>query len=391
MAVGRNGLKRLSAIVAVVALVAGCGAQRDPATETRTNPSTPAPPDLVRIVYPGTESDPGNVEIFADGNRRYRITAVSGPNAGYYQVWDGRVMLIYTPGEGYQRDDHPGDDMRGVAFFVKPETDEFEKTCPKGRRLGAKTLYGRNAVRYACDARPMNEQTGEEAAPAREISLDEQTGLILVDGPYVPIEVTFGPAIKADTFSTDIPSGAEPTEGPSDGGGPTEVPPDEGETTTPAGLGAFRLPAVGGGFVSDTSYRGKPLVLVVGSPSSLRVALARVLPMTGGGVKPVVVGVLIAVPPSDWKGSLLNPADEKKYVDSVARTAGPFTVPVGIDVKGAAVGSIVAGLPELIPPEGSTETESAVALVGSDGLVAHVLPPEDPSEAELRTWLAALS
>jgi hypothetical protein len=108
-------------------------------------------------------------------------------------------------------------------------------------------------------------------------------------------------------------------------------------------------------------------------------------------VKPVVVGVLIAVPPSDWKGSLLNPADEKKYVDSVARTAGPFTVPVGIDVKGAAVGSIVAGLPELIPPEGSTETESAVALVGSDGLVAHVLPPEDPSEAELRTWLGALS
>jgi hypothetical protein len=379
MSVWRSELKRLPAIVAVVALVAAaCGAERGRATETRTNPSTPAPPDLVRIVYPGTESDPGNIEIFADGNRRYRITAVSGPNEGYYQVWDGQVMLIYTPGEGYQRDDHPGDDMLGVAFFVKPGTDEFDKTCPKSRRLGTKTLYGRSAVRYACDARPMDEQTGEEAAPAREISVDEQTGLILVDGPYVPTEVTFGPAIKADTFSTEIPAGAE-------------VPPDDSETTGPPRLGEFRLPAVGGGYVSDTSYRGKPLVLVVGSPTSLKAALARVVPMTGGGVKPVVVGVLIAVPPSDWKGSLLNPEDEKKYLDSVAKTAGPFAVPVGIDVKGAAVGQIVASLPELIPPEGSTETESAVALVGSDGVVAHVMPPEDADDAQLRSWLGDLS
>jgi hypothetical protein len=227
----------------------------------------------------------------------------------------------------------------------------------------------------------MDEQTGEEAAPAREISVDEQTGLILVDGPYVPIEVTFGPAIKADTFSTEIPAGAEPT----------EVPPDDSETTGPPRLGEFRLPAVGGGYVSDTSYRGKPLVLVVGSPTSLKAALARVVPMTGGGVKPVVVGVLIAVPPSDWKGSLLNPEDEKKYLDSVAKTAGPFAVPVGIDVKGAAVGQIVASLPELIPPEGSTETESAVALVGSDGVVAHVMPPEDADDAQLRSWLGDLS
>ena len=108
-------------------------------------------------------------------------------------------------------------------------------------------------------------------------------------------------------------------------------------------------------------------------------------------MNPVVVGVLIAVPPSDWKGSLLDPADAQEFVDSVARTAGPFAVPVGIDVKGAAVGSIVGGLPELIPPEGSTETESAIALVGADGVVVHVLPPEEADDAQVRTWLGGLS
>ena len=69
--------------------------------------------------------------------------------------------------------------------------------------------------------------------------------------------------------------------------------------------------------------------------------------MTSGGAKPTVIGVLIAVPGSDWKGSLANPEDEKTSVDSVATSSGPFAVPVGIDVKGAAVGQIVQTLPWL--------------------------------------------
>lgn len=75
----------------------------------------------------------------------------------------------------------------------------------------------------------------------------------------------------------------------------------------------------------------------------------------------------------------------------MAKTAGPFAVPVGIDVMGAADGQIVQDLPLLIPPEGSTETAAAIALVQSDGTVPHAVQAEDASDAQLREWLDAMS
>ena len=57
----------------------------------------------------------------------------------------------------------------------------------------------------------------------------------------------------------------------------------------------------------------------------------------------------------------------------------------------AAVGQIVQGLPWLIPPEGSTETAAAIALVQSDGTVPHAVLAEDASDTQLREWLAELS
>ena len=105
-------LRRMAAIVglAVAALGIGsaCGADRGPSSEARTRQSSAAPADLVRLVYTEADSDAGTIEIIADGNRRYRLTVVSGAEAGYYQVWDGKVMLIHTPDEGYQREEDPG-------------------------------------------------------------------------------------------------------------------------------------------------------------------------------------------------------------------------------------------------------------------------------------------
>ena len=64
-------------------------------------------------------------------------------------------------------------------------------------------------MRYACDKVEAGPTAPVEPMAAREIVLDEQTGLMLVDGPYAPTEVTFGPQIKADTFSTSLPPGTE--------------------------------------------------------------------------------------------------------------------------------------------------------------------------------------
>ncbi|TDO34805.1 hypothetical protein EV643_12562 [Kribbella sp. VKM Ac-2527] len=216
-------------------------------------------------------------EIIADGNRRYRITTFTGPDAGLVLVWDGVAILIYNPHDEpkYMREENPSEDaFVKQTFFFKDGTDEFMQTCPNARRLGLKTLYGRSAVRYACDKVDPGE-TGQVEMDAREIALDEQTGLMLVNGPSIPIEVTFGPPINADTFSTKLPPG-------SDGIDSTNLPPDA-ETTAPDQLGTLRVPAVGGGELTAASYRRKPFVVVTGPAAGIRSALSRLLPMTDGG------------------------------------------------------------------------------------------------------------
>ncbi|TCM35292.1 hypothetical protein [Kribbella sp. VKM Ac-2568] len=387
----RRPMLAILAAVAVVA-VGGCDSEpysADPTARGSASSSASSTPgvarDLVRIRYEEvTESDAGAVEIIADGNRRYRMTVYTGPEAGSFQVWDGGTILTYNPHDApkYQRQEHPSqDEFPRPTFFFTEGTEAFRKTCPNARRLGSKTVHGRSAVRYACDKVVPEPTAPEEPMDAREIALDEQTGLMLEDGPYVPTEVTFGPPIKADTFSTSLPPGAAET----------ETPPPDGEETTEGALGGFLLPAVGGGHLDAASYRGKPVVVVTGPADGIRTEIARLLPMTAGGRKPAVIGLLIAIPPSDWKGSLLNPADVTAFVDSVNKTSGRFAVPVGIDVKGAAGYSMTGGIPEMPPTEPGYETSVAIAMVNSIGDLARVTLADQVDDAQLRNWLAGLS
>lgn len=333
-------------------------------------------------------------ELFADGNRRFRLTMLTGPGAGYYQVWDGTVLLLYSPDEDpkYQRIENPGkDDSPDSTFFYRPGTEEFEQLCPAAKRLGTKRLFGRTAVRYHCDKVESSDQMPE--MDAREMALDEKTGLVMDYGAVEVItEVIFGPVIKADTFSTELPPGAsssvptpegESTDVPPDAES-TEVPPDGGDVG-PNEIGSFRLNAVGGGFVDSTSYRGKPFVIVAGSADGIRTALGRLLPMTRAG-KPPVVGFLLVMPPEDWKGSLLNPKDVDQLAASISKSAGTFAVAVGLDFKGAA--SWVFSGDITVPPD---LTQVTIALVASDGTFAHVTPAREVTDANLRNWIAALS
>jgi hypothetical protein len=341
-------------------------------------------PDLVRIRGVFTDGDGGSesFEVIADGNRRFRLTMLTGP--GYYQVWDGKALLLYNPDEDpkYQRIENPGkDEFPGSTFFYRPDTEEFEQLCPAAKRLGTKTLFGRTAVRYHCDKVESSESV--PSMDAREIALDEKTGLVMVyGGSDVITEVTFSPVIKADTFSTELPPGAGPTAVPPEGE-PTEVPPDGGDVG-PYEIGTFRLRAVGGGFVNGTSYRGKPFVIVAGSADGIRTALARLLPMTRAG-KPPIVGFLLVLPAEDWKGSLLNPEDVDQLAASISKSAGTFPVPVGLDFKGVA-SEMFTGT--ITPPPDLTQV--TLALVTSNGTFAHVTPTREVTDTTLRTWLAAL-
>ena len=95
--------------------------------------------------------------------------------------------------------------------------------------------------------------------------------------------------------------------------------------------------------------------------------------------KPQVIGLLIAIPPESWKGSLLNPADERSLAAEVSKAAGSFPVPVGIDFKGAAsyqISQQTGGQP------GGTPL-TAVGLVRSDGTLLQVLP-KTATDAALR-------
>jgi hypothetical protein len=394
---GKQAKMTIVAVVLAVVAASGCGGQQSGSASTLPSATSTASPDLVRMRGVSTDDDGGSeaFEVIADGNRRFRLTMLTGPGAGYYQVWDGTALLVYNPDEDpkYQRMEKPGkDELPNSTFFYRPDTEEFEQLCPAAKRLGTKTLFGRTAVRYHCDKVEASESM--PALDAREIALDEKTGLLMAyGGSEVITEVTFGPVITADTFSTELPPGAassvvapegESTDVPP-GAESTEVPPGGGDLG-PYEIGSFRLRAVGGGFVNGTSYRGKPFVIVAGPADGIRTALGRLLPMTRAG-KPPIVGFLLVLPAEDWKGSLLNPEDVNQLADSISKSAGTFAVPLGLDFKGVA-SEMFMGTTITEPPD---PTEVTIALVASDGTFPHVTPARDVTDAKLRSWIAALS
>jgi len=183
-------------------------------------------------------------------------------------------------------------------------------------------------------------------------------------------ELSPDPAIDENTFSTQVPKGAKDAAHPR--------------------VDDFRLPRVGGGEVALADYRGQPLIIVAGPVAGVRQLVNRLLSMTGGGTKPQVVGVLVAVPPEDRKGSLLNPEDAKSFADSVSESAGTFEVPVGIDIKGAASYSFTGLVPEIQPGQPGHLVRTAVALIRSDGTVDRVAT-DTATDVQLGSWIADLT
>jgi hypothetical protein len=360
-------------------LTPGCGA------ETQSHgPSSAAPPvssasatpasrlGLVKVRYAASELIDGDTsrvewEVISDGDRRVRYTVLDAVNAdgaavGLFEVWDGTTLLTYDP-DGlmpYHRTTRPDADQKPAGPMVaRPGSAAFTGFCPDARRGGTSSVLGRTAVVYTCDA----SQAADGQFPATEMELDSATGLVLkMAGEGSTLAVTalvFNPPITADTFSTAMPLGVKEFE-----------------------PFYFRLPRVGGGKVDTTYYVGRPLLVVTGDAAGIRAMVARLAPMTDTPV----VGLLIAIPPPDWKGSLLNPVDRRSLAAEVSARAGSFPVPVAIDFKGAAAAPISgrAGI-----PLGGTRP-TAVGLVRSDQGLAKVLT-DKATDSELRRQIAKLS
>jgi outer membrane lipoprotein-sorting protein len=344
---------------AVVLAITGCGqqAQRTP-DETTTSVAGQAS-GVMRGRYTMTVRQDGqefrqDFEVIADGDRRTRINYFGEPETdsekrtdGNWIVWDGRVLLDYNPDgdPAYTRVEATDIDGRPPVYVLTAGSEQFRRACPDARRLGIHTLVGRTAVRYACAASTEDGAVME----SHEMSLDQASGLLLRDAAatftMVASKIDLDAVVDADTFSTDLPAGAEDASHPK--------------------VEDVRLPRVGGGQLVLADYP-PPLVIVTGDAAGIRTMVARLLPLTQGGVKPQVIGLLIAIPPADWTGSLLNPGDAASFADQAAKAAGRFPVPVGIDIKGSAGYQIsqAAGV------EAGRPDPTAVGFVASDGTLA---------------------
>jgi hypothetical protein len=283
-------------------------------------------------------------------------------------VWDGRVLLDYNPDgdPAYTRFEATDIDGRPPVYVLVEGSQQFRRACPDARRLGIHTLVRRTAVRYACAA---STEDGAVMEP-HEMSLDQASGLLLKDAAatltVVASEIHLDATVDAGTFSTDLPAGAQDASHPE--------------------VENFRLPRVGGGQLALADFP-PPLVIVTGDAAGIRAMAARLLPLTHGGVKPQVIGLLIAIPSADWKGSLLNPSDATSFADQASQAAGRFRVPVGIDIKGATGLQIT----QAVGVEAGQPNPAAVGFVASDGTLAlGQVVTDAATDNELRDRINAL-
>lgn len=381
---GSRGSSRLLAVSVAALVLAGCGDDGSPKREgepsgpsatTGTEPVAGSDAFLVRYSVKGS-GEGGDLnqelEVIVDGDRvRYTVIegGDEGPADGFRTTWDGTTLLLHDP-EGEPVDTRVvGSDTDEYGpppvFVFQTGSEAFQKACSKARPAGTITLLGRSGQRHSCAATADDSGNSSEA---HEMTLDGETGLLLRDigrsFAMVATEISPDPPIDETTFSTDLPDGVV--------GAPQ--------------LADFRLPKVGGGTLDRSDYRDGPLIVVIGEARGIRQLLDILAPVTRNGNVPPVVGMLNAVPPAGWKGTLLNAQDVASFTKSVSKTVGTFAVPVGIDIKGAAAS-------ELRSYEQMQAGLSVVVAVAASGKIDLTTTDEElaTSDDALRAWIAANS
>ena len=370
-----SGSRRVAQLALTVVAVAGCGAGQQAGSHGRPSRSA-----VMEVHYDESGGlgggPPDKVIVYTDGGLRMRLTQVTPSDAhgaGSWTVFDGVATLHYEPGDRvpYTRTG-PGEASSTMPsalppLVLRPHGPTFTRICPQAHRAGTTRLLGRSASVWSCtgiDAKDMQRA-------AHTMWLDDRTGLLLQDvgsdRQVVATSLTLDPHINPDTFSTTVPTG-------------------QGDANRQP-MQDFALPRVGGGQVALTDRHGRSLIVVTGDGPGIRKVVARLLPLTGGGTSPHIIGLLAGGIPPGWKGSLLNPRDAAGLASQISAASGSFGVPVGIDVKGAA-GYQISGAAGAV---GGQTGHAGLGLVASDGTLVHAVANADVDEAQLRTWLRELS
>jgi len=152
---------------------------------------TTAGPDRIRFEWDILEDDPPtHWLVIYDGDRLFaHLTDFEDP----YQLYESPEKvggLFYD----YVR-----------SWVLPPGSAILAEACPDTQRIGVRSILGRQAVGYRC-GRPSRDT---EMVTAREMWVDQATGLVLQAGQIVADEVDDHPTIDGSTFSTTPPKGVE--------------------------------------------------------------------------------------------------------------------------------------------------------------------------------------
>lgn len=360
----RKGPVVLAAAAALaVSLAAACSSAKSPA------PTSAAASGSVRTGYSATYSvidtsggDLGlsfdTVRVLTDGGPKVRFTA--GKPGGPYAVTDGvRAMVPNEKGDGF-RVAKPSDIGR---FVVHDSDGTLSAWCANAKEATPTSVLNRAARHYVCT--PVNLDADPAFFLADEMSIDKESGLILqwtqgllrVTATAVDLRATLSP----NTFA--MPTGPAPSA-------------SEGQP-----IPSFRIPLVGGGDLTETSYEGTPVVFLAGDAKDIRALTARLAPLTSGGKAPRVVGLWLYDDFKGLKGSLTNPADVAAWAKQISATAGKFDVPVAIDFKGNVAGQMTGAF--------FPDTYAAAILIDSKGMQVKIVRAT-ASDAEFASAIKAL-
>ena len=364
-------------------LVAGCG------TATRGRAGEGAPPDAAAIsVRSESVSEGGEaggvlqrLDVTAQGDRfRMASSEAAAPDRVVQTiVWDGEAMLLLE-GQDASREANPPPDQRPTAFVVRVGDPTFERLCPGGQRGDPARVAGRAGTTYSCPAHG----TGDTATESSQITLDDETGLLLrsVAGSshLEALEVEVGVDVDDATFSTQVPDGLRGPEDATD------------ESGTPLPLTATdSIPLAGGGQLLMADVRHGPSLVVIGELAGVTELLATVLPRTAGGTAPRVYVLLNPIPFDEGEPGtstdfpLATEEGTRKLIDTVSAQVAKVPVPVGIDIKGGAAGEDLRSFEDLMA--GTT----VLAAIEESGSLAWRMTDDElaGSPEQLDSWIAA--
>jgi hypothetical protein len=294
--------------------------------------------------------------VLTDGGAKVRITPSDA--SGYYEVTDGVSAMIWRPTEVQAVK------VSDLGRFVLHDSDHtLSAWCANAKQSATANVLNRSAHHYTCT--PVN-LVSNPMYFADEIWLDKESGLILQwrqgDVRFTATQIDLHATLPGDAFAMPTaPASSTAT-----------------EPTTPT----FQIPLVGGGNLTDTTYKGAPVVYLAGDANTIRALTARLLPLTSGGTAPRVIGLWLYDDFTDLNGSLLNPADVAAWAKQISAKAGKFDTPVGIDFKGQAAGQMTGDFDP-------ANRQAVAILTDANGKPVKILPAT-ASDADLNSAIKNL-